>query len=186
MRFLFVLRLIGSLLFFVHAGCSGIDPATTDPMLPEKFGIKTSDHPENEVQAALVQIMRVASSKNIEAFRQLIYPQDLFQFDADEGEARGSYQSLMAEIASHKVKDYRIERSGSEAVLIPDRMSFQGQKPTSGRRLSLIQEGSAWMIRRSTDFVAIERQSADLKTEPSSKTRPSKALRSKTPKPSGR
>lgn len=128
-------------------GCAEIFPAEGDSPPVEKAGIRASDTPDNEVRAALVQLMRISGEKDQEAFRLLIYPPDLIQFDADEGERRGSYLALMNEIASHKVRDYRIEVTGKDALAIPDHPDRRGLAPAPGRTLALALEGGSWRLK---------------------------------------
>jgi len=134
--------------FLILSGCSYWE--TTDSPATSIAKVRTSSTPEAEIKAAFVNVMRVAQSKHVDAFRQLINPKDVVEFDADEGDHKGSYEAYMAAIVSHPLKDYRLEFSNSEAIFRAEPQQklgvFEKEKPTE---VVLVRDEGLWKIGRS-------------------------------------
>jgi hypothetical protein len=129
-------------------GCSLWE--STGPQPSKTAWVRTSDTPESEVKASFVNLMRVSQTKDIEAFRKLINPKDVVEFDADEGEAAGSYNRLMADIVSHPLKDYRVDLAPDRAVLTADPLKPKlgdYQKPHT-TVVVLVRNDGGWKLTR--------------------------------------
>lgn len=134
--------------FLILSGCSFWE--TADLPATSASRVRTSDTPEAEVRAAFVNVMRVSQTKEVESFRRLITAKDVVEFDADEGEKKGSYEAYMAAIVSHPLKDYRIEFSGSEAIFRADpqqKLGIYDQGKTT--EVVLVRDEGLWKIGRS-------------------------------------
>lgn len=134
--------------FLIVSGCSLWDAA--DSAEPSIARVRTTDTPEAEVKAAFVNVMRVAQSKQIDAFRQLINAKDVVEFDADEGDRKGSYQAYMVAIVSHPLKDYRIDLSGSKAIFRAEPQQKLGvYEKEKATEVVLVRDEGLWKIGRS-------------------------------------
>lgn len=153
----------------------------TDPEASTASRVRTSETPEAEVKAAFVNVMRVSKTKQVDAFRQLIRAKDVVEFDADEGERKGSYEAFMTAIVSHPLKDYRIELSGSEAVFRAEAQQKLGvYDKEKATEVLLVRDEGLWKIGRPASsnraLSLLESMAASSEQPPSKKTkRPSKA-----------
>jgi hypothetical protein len=130
------------------SGCSLWD--TPDPPGASNTRVRTSDTPESEVKAAFVNVMRVAQSKHVDAFRQLIQSKDIADFDADEGDHKGSYEAYMASIVSHPLRDYQIDLRGSEAIFRAEpQLKLGVYDREKATEVVLVREEGLWKIGRS-------------------------------------
>ena len=132
------------LLPLVFTACSelnfGNDPA------PASL-VRIEQGPEAEVRAAWVNVVSVAKRKDVPAFRKLILPADLPDFDAREKDRPGAYESLMEAIASERPKDFRMELAGSLATLTADpapRMGDYRKNPPI--KFILVRDGDQWKL----------------------------------------
>ena len=128
-----------------------------------------------------MNVMRVSQTKQVDAFRQLIRTKDVVEFDADEGERKGSYEAYMAAIVSHPLKDYRIELSGSEAVFRAEpqqRLGVYDKEKTT--EVVLVRDEGLWKIGRSASsnraLSLLDSMGASPQSPPTQKSkRPAKA-----------
>jgi hypothetical protein len=133
----------------VLSGCSYF--TSEDPAKNPATWVHATDSPEAEVKAAFVNIMRICQTKEVDVFRKLIRPQDVVEFDADEGEHPGSYEALMAAIISHPLKDYHLDATPARVVFTADPKApklgvYEKQAPTE---VILVKEDNQWRIARS-------------------------------------
>ncbi len=143
-RLLNPLILSGALIL---SGCSFWE--TPDSPAPAMASVRTLSTPEAEVKAAFVNVMRVSQTKQVDAFRQLINAKDVVEFDADEGDRKGSYEAYMAAIVSHPLKDYRIELTGSEALFRAEPQQKLGvYDKEKATEVVLVREDGLWKIGR--------------------------------------
>lgn len=163
----------------IISGCSLWE--TADPSSTTTSRVRTSETPEAEVKAAFVNVMRVSQSKQVDLFRQLIRAKDVVEFDADEGERKGSYEAYMAAIISHPLKDYRIELSGSEALFRAEPQQKLGvYEKEKATEVVLVRDEGLWKIGRSASsnraLSLLDSIEANPSLPPSKKTkRPAKA-----------
>ena len=108
-------RLIFPMLLLGLAACSTSPEQESTPNF-----VKTEDTPEAEARAAFVNLASVSHRKDIDAFRPLIYAADLPDMEAEERQHPGHYEALMASIAAHKPKDFRLDLIGSTATFTWD------------------------------------------------------------------
>jgi len=118
--------------------------ACSDATMQEssQLWVRTEDTPEAEARAAFVHVASVSQSKDIDAFRQLIYPADLPDMDAEERQQAGHYAAVMASIAAHKPKDFRLDLIGSTATFTTD----PDLQSDSGTVVVLLRDGALWKI----------------------------------------
>lgn len=134
--------------FLILSGCSFW--GFTDAPATSTASVRTNSTPEAEVKAAFVNVMRVSQSKQVDAFRQLINAKDVVEFDADEGDRKGSYEAYMAAIVSHPLKDYRIELTGSEAIFRAEPQQKLGvYEKEKATEVVLVRDEGLWKIGRS-------------------------------------
>ena len=124
-----------------------------NPDTVKRSWVRTSDTPESEVKASFVNIMRISQARDVNGFRKLIDTRDVVEFDADEGEHAGSYADLMAAIASHPLKDYRIDFSPDRAVFTadPQKPKLGDDEKTRSTLVVLVRNDGRWQIARSPD-----------------------------------
>jgi hypothetical protein len=112
--------------------------------------IRTENGPEAEARAALVHVVSVAQRQDVAAFKKLIYPPDLPDFNARERDNPGLYTHLMADISAEKLKDYRLELLGSSAIFTAQTHPKLGDygKPAV-IKVVLIRDGNEWKLGKS-------------------------------------
>jgi len=165
--------------FLILSGCSFWE--STDAPATAIASVRTDSTPEAEVKAAFVNVMRVAQSKQVDAFRQLINAKDVVEFDADEGDRKGSYEAYMAAIVSHPLKDYRIELTGSEAIFRAEPQQKLGvYDKEKATEVVLVRDEGLWKIGRSASsnraLSQLDSIEASPSMQPSKKSkRPAKA-----------
>jgi len=121
----------------------GLAACSNAPMLESpQFVVRTEDTPEAEARAAFVQVASVSQRQDVDAFRQLIYPADLPDMDAEERQQAGHYAAVMASIATHKPKDFRLDLNGSTATFTTD----PDLKPDARTVVVLVRDGALWKI----------------------------------------
>ena len=130
-------------------GCADtplVPDASPSPGVPVTH-VRTDSGPEAEVRAAFVHVFSVAQRKNVDEFRQLIYPPDLAAFDAVEWEHHGSYEAMMTAITGEKPKDYQLDLTVSRAVFTVQPSPTLGdysKKPLT--TVVLVRDGSQWKV----------------------------------------
>jgi len=121
----------------------GLAACSNAPMLESpQFVVRTEDTPEAEARAAFVHVASVSQRQDVDAFRQLIYPADLPDMDAEERQQAGHYAALMASIAAHKPKDFRLDLNGSTATFTTD----PDLKSDARTVVVLVRDGALWKI----------------------------------------
>lgn len=131
--------LILPMALFGLAACSNA-PLGESPQ--PQFVVRTEDTPKAEARAAFVHVASVSQRQDIDAFRQLIYPTDLPDMDAEERQQAGHYTALMASIAAHKPKDFRLDLNGSTATFTTD----PDLKSDAGSVVVLVRDGALWKM----------------------------------------
>lgn len=160
----------------IISGCSFWETSDAPEVLSAR--VRTSETPESEVKAAFVNVMRVSQSKQVDAFRQLITAKDVVEFDADEGDRKGSYADYMAAIVSHPLKDYRIELTGSQAIFRAEPQQKLGvYEKEKATEVVLVRDEGLWKIGRSgSSNRALTQLDSIQETPPSQITKKSRRL----------
>lgn len=128
------------------ASCASL--GLEDP--PVVHAVVTESGPEAEARAAFVNVMSVAKRKDVTAFKKLIVPADLPEFDAREREHPGLYQAMMADISAAKAKDFRLELDGSMARFTAQFQPKLGDYRTpTATTVVLVRDGSEWKLGKS-------------------------------------
>lgn len=119
-------------------------PACSNAPMPEspQFVVRTEDTPEAEARAAFVHVASVSQRKDIDAFRQLIYPADLPDMDAEERQQAGHYEAIMTSIAAHKLKAFRLDLIGSTATFTAE----PDLKSDARTVVVLVRDGALWKL----------------------------------------
>lgn len=165
--------------FLIISGCTLWETADTASTAMGR--VRTTETPEAEVKAAFVNVMRISQTRQVDAFRQLITAKDVVEFDADEGDRKGSYEAFMAAIVSHPLKDYRIELLGTEAIFRAEPQQKLGvYEKAKATEVVLVRDEGLWKIGRSASsnraITLLDTLEASSGTPPVKKSkRPSKA-----------
>lgn len=122
----------------------GLEGAPVKPVVAMESG------PEAEARAAFVNVMSVAMHGDVAAFKKLIAPADLPEFDAREREQPGMYKAMMADISAAKAKDFRLELDGSMARFTAQFQPKLGDYRTqTATTVVLVRDGSEWKLGKS-------------------------------------
>lgn len=127
----------GLLFFALLQGCSTLDSTES----PEKTGIPpgftVANTRDGELRACLAQLTKSAMAGNLEAFSAGLLKEDLPLAD------RAGATALMQAMAGHKIKDYRIEGSPEEPLMVAG--AREGE-PTPDLRLQFLREDGQWKL----------------------------------------
>lgn len=131
-------------------GLTGCNTLNMTDEAPHPHTVNMEQGPEAEVRAALVHILSVAKHKDLPAFKTLILPADLPDFEAREKDTPGTYQSMMASISAEKPKDYRLDLNGSLATFTAQPTPKMGDyRKKENIRLVLVRDGDQWKLGKS-------------------------------------
>ncbi len=133
-----------SLVLIGLSSCSLFD---RDDSHPAVSLVRVEEGPEAEARAALVNVIRLARQKDLPAFKKLILPADLPDFEAREKERPGFYQAMMATISAEKPREYRLELTGSLARFTAQpaqKIGDYSKKPVT--KVLLVRDGDQWEL----------------------------------------
>lgn len=129
------------------SGLTGCNTLNMTEETPHLNHVSLEQGPEAEVRAAWVNVLSVAKRKDLTAFKKLILPADLPDFEAREREHPGAYQSMMAAISAEKPKDYRLELAGSLAIFTAQPTPKMGDySKKQSIRMVLVRDGDQWKL----------------------------------------
>jgi hypothetical protein len=135
------------LLILTLSACSEL--TLDDDPIPASL-VRIENGPEAEVRAVWVNVVSVAKRRDLAAFKKLILPADLPDFETREKDRPGSYESLMEAISSENPKDYRMELTSSLATFTADptpKMGDYRKKPPI--KVMLFRDGDQWKLGKS-------------------------------------
>lgn len=128
-------------------GLTGCNTLNMTEETPHPHSVSLEQGPEAEVRAALVHVLSVARHKDLPAFKTLILPADLPDFEAREKDYPGTYQSMMASISAEKPKNYRLDLNGSLATFTAQPTPKMGDySKKENIRLVLVRDGDQWKL----------------------------------------